>query len=111
MNVEQELGIAWVLFHGDRLGKVAGLVDGAVFEAGDVVGEELEGHGAGDDGSVERAGGNGDVIVDGGNGFAVSLGHDAQDAGIAGLALGDVAKGFVFAGTIVAESDDGHVFL
>ncbi len=30
MNVEQELGIAGVLFHGDRLGKVAGLVDGAV---------------------------------------------------------------------------------
>lgn len=111
MNVEQELGIAGVLFHGDRLGKVAGLVDGAVFEACDVVGEELEGHGAGDDGSVERAGRNGDVIVDGGNGFAVPFGHDAQDAGIAGLALGDVAKGFVFAGAIVAEGDDGNVFL
>ena len=63
MSVELELGIAWVLFHGDRLGKVAGLVDGAVFEAGDVVGEELEGHGAADGGSVERAGGNGDVII------------------------------------------------
>ena len=111
MSVELELGIPGVLFHGDRLGEISGLVDGAAFEAGDVVGEELEGHGAGDDGSVERAGGNGDVIVDGGDGFAVSFGHDAQDAGVAGLALGDVAKGFVFAGAIVAEGDDGNVFL
>lgn len=87
------------------------MVDGAVFEAGDVVGEELEGHGAGHDGSVERTGRNGDVIIDGGDGFAVSFGHDAQDAGVAGLALGDVAKGFVFAGAIVAEGDDGNVFL
>jgi len=39
------------------------LVHGAAFEAGDVAREELEGHGAGDDGSVERASGNGDVII------------------------------------------------
>jgi len=111
MSVGLELGLSGVLFHGDRLGEVSGLVDGAVFEACDMVGEELEGHGAGHDGSVERAGRNGDVIIGGGDGFAVSFGHDAQDAGVAGLALGDVAKGFVFAGAIVAEGDDGNVFL
>ena len=61
MSVGLELGLPGVLFHGDRLGEVSGLVDRAVFEVGDMVGEELEGHGAGHDGSVERAGGNGDV--------------------------------------------------
>lgn len=86
------------------------MVDGAAFEAGDVVGEELEGDGGGKDGGVERAGGHGDVVSDGGDGFLVSFGDDAEDAGIAGLTFGDVAEGFVFAGTIVAKGDDGEVF-
>ena len=83
------------------------MVDGAAFEAGDVVAQELEGHGAGDDGGVEGARRDGDVVVDGGDGFGVACGDDAEDPGVAGLAFGDVAEGFVFAGAVVAEGDDG----
>jgi len=82
------------------------LVDGAVFESVDVVAKELEGDSAGDDGGVEWAGGNGDVVIDDSDGLGVSCGDDAEDTGVAGLALGDVSEGFLFTGAIVAEGED-----
>lgn len=99
------------LLNGDRFGEVSGLVDGAAFEAGDVVGEELQGHRAGDDGGVEGTGRDGDVVIDSGDGFLVSFGDNAENAGITGLAFGNIAEGLVLAGALVAKGDDGNRFL
>lgn len=87
------------------------MVDGAALESCDVVAEELERDGARDDGGVEWALRDGDMVVDGGNGFVIAFGDNAEDPGIAGLAFGDVAERFVFAGAFITERDHGDGFL
>lgn len=83
----------WVeLFHGHAFGEIFWLVDGAATDAGDVVGEELEGNGSRDDGGELWAVRDFDDVVTDAACFLVSSGDDAEQRGIAGFALCGVAE-------------------
>lgn len=83
------------------------MIDFATAKAGDVIGEELESDDRGDGGDERVGAGDGDDVVHELGGLVIAFGDDAEDSGTACAAFLDVAEGFVFAGDVASEGDDG----